>query len=283
MVGDEINDAINLLPLLQMLGSPGGNGGLGISVDLDRVFMMGQSMGGARALAILRELSDGTKYGSLPAIKKVVVRGAVTDFVTWYQAIANSQTVFSYPSTPTVISAQHTGNFGWVYPDDYTEPTDPGYWFYNFFVGGVPAWSYSDPDSDAWPDLGSASPPIYPVSQLYGEEIFYRSATMWDAFWAANDTPVMIMFGKGDNQILWQDGQALYDAMTTHGVPSLYQLRLYEDSDESGPKCAFLGTSSTSHCDHWLVAYDYGIQTMHSWWGVPSPALSGPSMMLLGD
>lgn len=283
--GIEINDVINLLPLIRKLKDTGGNGGLEINVNLNRIAMMGMSRGGMETYITLRELSDQEKYGSLPGIKCAVIKGAVSHYPDWRKDIYDENTIFHYlydnVAPNRANSANIAGNFGWSYPADYDDPGDPGYNFWSFFPNdSFPVWNDADMENDEWPESGESIPPaVYPYDQIYSEEYYYRSAVLWDNFWAQNTIPVLVLHGIGDNQVLYDDAQEMYDKITSVGSPSKYKLELYPDSDEYCSECAFLGSygASLSNCDHWLVEYDYGREEVLAWLnkyiGIKNPAL----------
>lgn len=293
--GAEVNDVINLLPLIQKLTSTSGNGGLKIDLDVSRIAMMGMSRGGMETYIALRELSESTKYGTLPAIKCAIVKGAISHWPDWLKDIFEEKTVWHemYGSKTTVShvgGAKVAGNFSWVYPDDYDDPGDPGHSFWSFFPdsGPFPTWDDTDLTNDDWPESGLVSPPYYPYSLIYSEEYYYRSAVLWDNFWSQNEIPLLILHGRGDTQVLWQDAQDVYSKMVSVGESSLYTLKLFDDSDNDCSACAFLGSdlAKKAHCDHWLIEYDYGRDDVLSWltkhldsmsWPMFLPAIIGNS------
>jgi len=266
--GVEVNGIINLLPLLQKITGPGGNGGLRIDVDLSRIAMMGMSRGGMETYIALRELSDSSKYGVLPQIQCAIVKGAISHYPDWLKDIVDKKTAFHEAygynmAVPHIVAAKLAGNFGWVYPDDFFDPADdPGNYIIQFFpdAANFPVWKDEDMANDDWRESGLETPPDYPYQEIYSEEYYHRSAYLWNQFWSENDIPLLILHGKGDTQVLWQDAQEMYDKITAIGNASLYKLKLFEDSDNNCGACDFLGPDLAKklYCDHWLMAYDYG-------------------------
>jgi hypothetical protein len=270
----EVNDVINLLPLIQKLSSDSGNGELRIDIDTRRIAMMGMSRGGMEAYIVARELSDETKYGNLPRIQCMIVKGALSHYPGLLKDIFDGKTFQKDLYTdleriPRIITALNAGNFNLFYPVDYDELGDAGYPFWNFFPESTfPVWNDADLASDEWPECGTAEPPPYPDDQICSEEYYYRSAPLWTDFWSQNQTPVLVLHGKGDTQILWDDAQDMYDKMIAlGGDPAIYSLKLFDDSDDNCEACSFLVTdlNKIKHCDHWLVEYDFGFDEVIAW------------------
>lgn len=264
--GNDINDVINLLPLIQKLNKSGGNGGLAINVDQLRIGMMGMSRGGMETYMVSRELSNELKYGELPKIKATIVKGAVSHFPDLQKDEFNGYTALpAGPYSSRIYAAIMAGNSNWTYPDDFDDPGDPYYNFWSFFpdfpdpvIDNFPAWDDNDLLNDEWPESGIENPPSYPYSQIYSEEWYARSAVLWDDFWSKNTTPLLILHGRGDTQVLVNDAEDIYNKMVAVGDSSLYRLELFDDSNDNCDACSFLGNATVRHCDHWLVEYDYG-------------------------
>ncbi|MBA4395664.1 MAG: hypothetical protein C0407_19095, partial [Desulfobacca sp.] len=252
--GAEVNDVINLLPLIQKMNESPGNGGLKINLDLNRVAMMGQSRGGMETYISVRELSDKVKFGTLPQIKTAIVKGGITHLPKWFQdrymgilpafTTGNSQN-WGLASKYIAGNSTNTSNITSFFPAD----------------GPFPVWNNADLRLDQWMESNFSSPPSQPYDQVYSEDYYARSAALWQNFWKNNTIPFLILHGVGDTQVRLDDPQLLYNNILAFGGnSSLYTLKLFPDSPENTDATAYLGTDANklAMTDHWLVNYDYG-------------------------
>ncbi|MEA3360776.1 MAG: Ig-like domain-containing protein, partial [Thermodesulfobacteriota bacterium] len=272
--GIEINDVINLLPLIQKLSTTNGNNGLKININLSQIAMMGISRGGVETYIALRELSEKGKYGGLPSIKATIIKGAGSHYPDWLKDVFEEKTIWhelygSNTLSPRKAAAAISGNFDWTYPDDYDDTGDPGYGFWSFFpeTGDFPLWNDNDLKNDEWPESGFSVHPNYPYYKIYSEEYYARSAILWDSFWSQNKIPLLILHSKGDTQVLWNDAQDIYNKIISVGNSSLYTLKLFDDSDDNCEACSFLRSAigKKLYCDHWLIENNYGFDDVISW------------------
>ena len=272
--GIEINDVINLLPLIQKLSTTNGNNGLKININLSQIAMMGISRGGTETYIALRELSEKGKYGGLPSIKAAIIKGAGSHYPDWLKDVFEEKTIWhelygSNTLSPRKAAAAISGNFDWTYPDDYDDTGDPGYVFWSFFpeTGDFPLWNDNDLKNDEWPESGFSVHPNYPYYKIYSEEYYARSAILWDSFWSQNQIPLLILHSKGDTQVLWNDAQDIYNKIISIGNSSLYTLKLFDDSDDNCEACSFLRSAigKKLYCDHWLIENNYGFDDVISW------------------
>lgn len=285
--GPEVNDVINLLPLIEKMDDPAGNGGIQIDVDLNRLFMVGLSRGSMETYIALRNLAED-RYSTLPKIAAAAAKAGISHTPqqqkeNWEELninhefyAAKGQTV---PEAARFVSAFHIGgNFGWTYPDDVDGPLpDPGFAFFDFYpdddvITGrlpFPIWDDNDLLNDEWPELGTVDPPLFPHPAIYSENYFARSAALWTDFWAGSDIPMLLLHSKGDNTILWNHSQRLYDVATAVGNPDLYTLELLEASDINDPPCttAYGGNElyRRRFCEHVFVFDNFGVDIILAW------------------
>jgi hypothetical protein len=251
--GAEVNDVINLLPLINKINSLGGNGGLKMNLDLNRIAMLGMSRGGMETYMAMRELSDKGKYGTLPEIKAVIVKGGITHLPSWMK----DRYLGNLPAFPSGNAQNRSLASTFIAGNTTVLPT-----FASFFPdGSFPVWNDTDLLNDQWSESGFQTPPQYPYDQVYSEEYFARSAVLWNSFWTGNQLPFLILHGIGDTQVLWGNAQLLYNTILAYGGnSSLYTLKLFADSSEYTPATEFLGSDENklANTDHWLINYDYG-------------------------
>ncbi|MBN1227373.1 MAG: Ig-like domain-containing protein, partial [Deltaproteobacteria bacterium] len=272
--GVEINDVINLLPLIQKLSATNGNNGLKINLNLSQIAMMGVARGGTETYIALRELSEKGRYGALPSISAAIIKGAISHYPDWLKDVFEEKTVWhelygSNTFPPRNSAAAISGNFDWTYPDDFDDIADPGYLFWSFFpeTGSFPSWDDTDLKNDKWIESGFSVHPDYPYYKVYSEEYYARSAILWDYFWSHNQIPVLLLHSKGDTQVLWNDAQEMYNKVISVGNSSLYTLKLFDDSDDNCEACSFLRSAigKKLYCDHWLIENNYGFDDVISW------------------
>jgi hypothetical protein len=282
--GPEVNDVINLLPLIEKMDSSTGNGGIQIDVDFTRLVMVGISRGSYETYIVLRHLAE-ERYSSLPNVTAAVTKAGYSLLQqlkeTWDELNSHHDVLAAkgktVPQSMRFSAAFHiAGNFDWTYPDDIVDSSAIGSTFFNFFPSdnitdpsNFPVWNDEDLLNDDWPELGTAEPPPFPHPTIYSENYFARSASLWTDFWAGFDIPMLLMHSKGDTAILWSHSQRLYDVATEVGNADLYTLKLLEASNIDDPPCdtAYGGNliNRTYLCEHLFLFHNYGVDMILDW------------------